>query len=64
MFGSPKIKLDRALYDRLAAAATKAGYASTDEFIRHTLDNAAKAIEEARDAEEVRKQLRGLGYIE
>ena len=61
---SPKIKLDRSLYDRLAEAARRAGYATTDEFIRHVLEKAVAGLEEAASDEEVEKQLRGLGYIE
>ncbi len=61
---SPKIKLDRALYERLAEAATRAGYATTEEFITHVLEKAAAGLEEAATDEEVEKQLRGLGYIE
>jgi metal-responsive CopG/Arc/MetJ family transcriptional regulator len=63
MFG-PKLKLDRDLYDRLKACAEVAGYSSTDEFIRHTLENAVAAIEEADSEEEVKKRLQGLGYID
>jgi metal-responsive CopG/Arc/MetJ family transcriptional regulator len=61
---SPKIKLDKSLYDRLTAAAKRAGYATTDEFIRHVLEKTAAHLEEAASDEEVEKQLRGLGYIE
>ena len=61
---SPKIKLDRALYERLAEAARRAGYASTDELVVHVLEKAVAHIEEAASDEEVQKQLRGLGYIE
>ncbi len=61
---SPKIKLDRALYERLAEAASRAGYATTEEFINHVLEKAAAGLEEASTDEEVEKQLRGLGYIE
>ena len=63
MFG-PKVKLDRELYDRLARCAEAAGYSSTDEFIRHTLEKAAAAIEEADSEEEVKKRLQGLGYLD
>jgi hypothetical protein len=63
MFG-PKIKLERDLYDRLKQCAEVAGYSSTDEFIRHTLEKAVAAIEEADSEEEVKKRLQGLGYID
>lgn len=63
MFG-PKVKLDRELYGRLERCAEAAGYSSTDEFIRHTLEKAAAAIEEADSEEEIKKRLQGLGYID
>ncbi|MDH4179250.1 MAG: ribbon-helix-helix protein, CopG family [Armatimonadota bacterium] len=63
MFG-PKLKLDRELYERLQRCAEAAGYSSTDEFIRHTLEKAAAAIEEADSEEEVKKRLQGLGYLD
>jgi len=63
MFG-PKVKLDRELYERLQRCAEAAGYSSTEEFIRHTLEKAAAAIEEADSEEEIKKRLQGLGYID
>ena len=63
MFG-PKVKLDRELYERLERCAEAAGYSSTDEFIRHTLEKAAAAVEEADSEEEIKKRLQGLGYID
>ena len=63
MFG-PKIKIDKSLYERLEKAAEKAGYATTDEFIIHVLEREVSQLERSQDDEEVRKQLRGLGYIE
>jgi hypothetical protein len=63
MFG-PKVKLDRDLYERLKQCAEVAGYSSVDEFIRHTLERAAAAIEEADSEEEVKKRLQGLGYLD
>lgn len=65
MFSSKgKIKIDRPLYDRLAEAAERAGYATTEEFIHHVLDREVADMEQVSDEEEVKKQLRGLGYIE
>jgi hypothetical protein len=63
MFG-PKIRIDRDLYDRLARCAATAGYSSTDEFIRHTLEKAAAALETADSEEEIKKRLQGLGYLD
>ena len=61
---STKIKLDRALYDRLAEIAKAGGYSSTDELVVHILEREAAKFSEADDDQEVEKQLRGLGYIE
>lgn len=63
MFG-PKIKVDKDLHERLKRCAEAAGYSSVDEFIRHTLERAAAAIEEADSEEEVKKRLQGLGYLD
>ncbi len=63
MFG-PKIKLDRDLYERVKRCAEMAGYSSPEEFLRHTLEKAVAAIEEADSEEEVRKRLQGLGYLD
>ena len=63
MFG-PKIKVDRDLYDRLARCAETAGYSSTGEFVRHTLEKAAAALEAAGSEEEIKKRLQGLGYLD
>ncbi len=63
MFG-PKIKLDAALYERLRACAEAAGYSSTEEFIRHTLEQTVKSLEDAASEKQVEKQLQGLGYID
>lgn len=62
MFNSVKVKIDKTLYHRLAAAAEAAGYASTDELIRHVLERAVSS--EASDADQAERQLRGLGYLE
>jgi metal-responsive CopG/Arc/MetJ family transcriptional regulator len=60
----PKVKLDRDLYQRLRRCAEMAGYSSTEEFIRHTLEKAAAALESADSEEEVKKRLQGLGYLD
>ncbi len=60
----PKVKLDQELWERLSRCAQAAGYSSTEEFVRHTLEKAAAALEEAESEEEIRKRLQGLGYID
>ncbi len=59
-----KIKLDKALYDRLAEIAKAGGYSSTDELVVHILEREAAKFSDTDDDKEVEKQLRGLGYIE
>ena len=65
MFSSQaKIKVSKALYERLTEIARAGGYASTNEFIVHVLEREVSQLDGAKDDEEVEKQLRGLGYIE
>ena len=59
-----KIKIDKDLYSRVETAAQKAGYSSTDEFIRHVLEREIEGLNEQSDQEEAERQLRGLGYID
>ncbi|MCK4874017.1 MAG: hypothetical protein KAS72_14945 [Phycisphaerales bacterium] len=61
---SHKIKIDKALYERLAETAEVAGYASTEEFITHVLTREVERLEETSDDQHAEDQLRGLGYIE
>jgi hypothetical protein len=65
MFSSDtKIKIAKPLYERLAEIASAGGYSSTEEFIVHILEKEAAKFEDAADEAEVKRQLRGLGYIE
>ena len=64
MMFSPKIKLDKSLYDRVREASEHAGYASVDEFISHVLEREVSSILEQNEDAQVEQQLRGLGYIE
>lgn len=64
MFG-PKIKLDKALYDRAKRIAEAAGYASVDEFVVNLIEKELTKIEGGPgDQEKLEERLRGLGYIE
>ena len=60
----PKVRIEKELYARLKRVAEAAGYSSVDEFIRHALEKAAAAVEEADSEEEVKKRLQGLGYLD
>ena len=63
MFGDHKIKLDKALWQKIGRYAEIAGYSSADEFVTHALEKEIAVLEEADSDEEVKKKLRGLGYI-
>jgi hypothetical protein len=58
------IRIDKRLYEQLAAVAQQKGYATTEEMIRHVLEQSALANDEHLDAERAEQQLRGLGYLE
>jgi metal-responsive CopG/Arc/MetJ family transcriptional regulator len=61
--GSAKIKIDKGLYEKIKKLAAIAGYSSPDEFITHCLEKEIAKIEEADSEEEIKKKLKGLGYI-
>ena len=63
MFGAGRIKLDKAVVDRARRYAAIAGYASVEEFITHVLDKEMKHLDDAGSEEEIKKRLKGLGYI-
>ena len=58
-----KIKIDKELLARVKKYAELAGYASPEEFITHCLEKELAKLEEADSEEEVKKKLKGLGYI-
>lgn len=58
-----KVKLDKELYEKIRKYAALAGYASAEEFITHCLEKELSKIEESDSEEEVKKKLKGLGYI-
>jgi len=62
MFGS-KIKIDEALLEKATRFASLAGYSSVEEFINHTLEKEIAKLEGADSEAEIRKRLKGLGYI-
>jgi metal-responsive CopG/Arc/MetJ family transcriptional regulator len=62
MFGN-KVKLDKDLYDRVKKYADIAGYSSVSEFISHALEKELAQLEDADSEEEIKKKLKGLGYI-
>jgi hypothetical protein len=63
VFGGEKIKIDKNLLERAKKFAAVAGYSSVDEFIAHLIEKELANLEGAGDDEEVKKRLKGLGYI-
>lgn len=61
--GAAKIKLDKELFEKIKKFAALSGYASPEEFITHCLEKEISKIEESDSEEEVKKKLKGLGYI-
>ncbi len=63
MFGYTKVKLQKSIVDRVRKYATLAGYSSPEEFITHALEKELSKLEDAEDEEEIKKRLKGLGYM-
>jgi hypothetical protein len=57
------IKLDKALLARVKRYADLAGYSSVDEFVTHVLEKELAKIEGSDSEEDIKKKLKGLGYI-
>lgn len=63
VMGSTKVKLDKDLVAKVRRFADIAGYSSAEEFITHALEKELAKLEGADSEEEIKKRLRGLGYI-
>jgi hypothetical protein len=63
MFAGTRIKLDKELVARVRRYAEIAGYSSPEEFITHALEKELAKLDGAASEDEIRKRLRGLGYI-
>ncbi len=61
--GKAKIKLDKDLMEKVKKYAGLAGYSSPEEFVTHCLEKEIRKLEESDSEEEVKKKLKGLGYI-
>jgi hypothetical protein len=57
------MKLDKDLVAKVKKYADIAGYSSPEEFITHALEKELAKLEGADSEEEIKKRLRGLGYI-
>jgi hypothetical protein len=62
MFGSG-IKLDKTLLTKVKRYAQLAGYSSVEEFVTHAIEKQIEHLEKADSEEELKKRLKGLGYI-
>jgi hypothetical protein len=58
-----KIKLDKDLLAKVRKFAALSGYSSVEEFVTHLLEKELARIEDADSEDEIRKKLKGLGYI-
>jgi metal-responsive CopG/Arc/MetJ family transcriptional regulator len=63
MFGRTRITLEKALLARAQRYADQAGYSSVEEFITHVLEKQMAHLDEAASEEEIKKRLKGLGYL-
>ncbi len=62
MFGK-NVKLDRALFEKVKRYAAVAGYSSVDELVAHALEKELGKLDNPESEEEMKKRLKGLGYI-
>ena len=68
MFGY-RLKIEGELLEKARKCAEASGYSSLDEFLLHTIEKEVTRLLGAGEgspqtAEEVKKRLQGLGYIE
>jgi len=61
--GKAKVKLDKDLIEKVKKYAQLSGYSSPEEFITHCLEKEISSLDEADSEEEIKKKLKGLGYI-
>jgi metal-responsive CopG/Arc/MetJ family transcriptional regulator len=61
--GKAKVKLDKGLMEKVKKFADMSGYSSAEEFITHCLEKELSKLEESDSEEEIKKKLKGLGYI-
>jgi len=61
--GKAKIKLEKELFKKVKKFASLSGYSSPEEFITHCLEKEISKIEESDSEDEIKKKLKGLGYI-
>jgi metal-responsive CopG/Arc/MetJ family transcriptional regulator len=63
MFGSNSVKIDKHLLAKVKRYADLAGYSSVNEFVAHVLEKEIAKLNESDSEEEIKKKLKGLGYL-
>jgi len=63
MFGSSRIKISKELLEKAKRHADLAGYSSVDEFVVHAIEKEIARLEETASEQDLKKTLKGLGYI-
>ena len=63
MFGH-RLELSDGLYEKMRTVAQTKGYSTPEEFALHVLEKSVAEAEESFSEEEVKKRLKGLGYLE
>jgi hypothetical protein len=58
-----RVRLSPDLLTRLKKHSQAAGYSSVEEFITHVLEKELAHLESSQSEEELRKRLKGLGYL-
>jgi hypothetical protein len=62
VFGSG-IKLDKRLLAKVKRCADLAGYSSVEEFVTHIIEREIASIETSDSEADIKRKLKGLGYI-
>ena len=63
MFKGNRVTIDPSLLARARDCAARQGYSSVDEFVAHAVEQAIERLEQAASDQDVRKRLKGLGYL-
>jgi metal-responsive CopG/Arc/MetJ family transcriptional regulator len=59
-----KVKIEKDLLEKAKKYAEETGYSSVEEFVAHAVEKKIAELETDSDSEEeVKKRLKGLGYI-
>jgi hypothetical protein len=61
--GKAKVKIEKDLLEKIKKYAELSGYTSPEEFIVHCLEKEVSKLEESDSEDEIKKRLKGLGYI-